>query len=79
MKMFDYLVADNELISEFEKYNLSDLDRTFITEQIRGPSKDMKGKVNKDCIKYEWYIDKFHGLVLLVKIDIFHISSYLFF
>ena len=53
MKMFDYLVADNELISEFEKYNLADLDRTFITEQIRGPSKDMKGKVNKDCNKYE--------------------------
>ena len=48
VQMFDYLVNDNKLIQEFEKYNLSDVDRTFITEQIRGPSKDMKEKVNKN-------------------------------
>ena len=45
VQMFDYLVHDNDLIGAFEKYNLSDVDREFIKEQIRGPSKNMKTKV----------------------------------
>ena len=56
--MFNYLVEENKLIPEFEKYNLSDVDREFITEQILGPSKDMKEKVNKICNKYQWFNDK---------------------
>lgn len=37
VKMFDYLVEENNLEAEFKKYNLHERDRIFIKEQIRGP------------------------------------------
>ena len=43
--MFKYLVEDNNLVEEFEKYNLTEEDREFIKEQIRGPSVHLKEKV----------------------------------
>ncbi len=46
--MFNHLVKENHLEEEFEKYNLSERDRTFITEQIQGPSQHMKKKVSID-------------------------------
>ena len=36
LKMFDHLVDENNLIPEFEKYNLKDEARHFIKEQIAG-------------------------------------------
>lgn len=34
--MFDHLVSSNNLLGEFEKYGLTEQDRTFIKEQIAG-------------------------------------------
>lgn len=44
LKMFDHLVSSNNLLGEFEKYGLTEQDRTFIKEQIMGPCKDNKKK-----------------------------------
>ncbi|XP_021349063.1 deoxynucleoside triphosphate triphosphohydrolase SAMHD1-like, partial [Mizuhopecten yessoensis] len=38
--MFDHLVKKNGLDTEFDKYGLTDMDRTFIKEQIKGPSEE---------------------------------------
>ncbi|OWF52573.1 Deoxynucleoside triphosphate triphosphohydrolase SAMHD1 [Mizuhopecten yessoensis] len=39
--MFDHLVKKNGLDTEFDKYGLTDMDRTFIKEQIKGPSEEV--------------------------------------
>lgn len=50
--MFEYLIEDNNLKAEFEKYNLYETDRTFIKEQIRGPSKAMEKKVSANEVNW---------------------------
>lgn len=42
VKMFDHLVSSNNLLGEFEKYGLTEQDRTFIKEQIAGPRKHIQ-------------------------------------
>ena len=37
--MFEYLVEDNGLAAEFERWGLTDIDKEFIKEQIAGPRK----------------------------------------
>ena len=44
--MFDYLIKENNLSAEFEKYQVKDNDITFIKEQIFGPLGD-----NSELIK----------------------------
>ena len=59
LKMFDYLVDDNKLSPEFEKYDLTETDKTFIKELIKGRENDQNGvkklvyltKLQKDCKK----------------------------
>ena len=41
--MFDYLVDDNKLSPEFEKYDLTETDKTFIKELIKGRENDQNG------------------------------------
>ena len=59
LKMFDYLVDDNKLSPEFEKFDLTETDKTFIKELIKGRENDQNGvkkmvyltKLQKDCKK----------------------------
>ncbi|XP_062575883.1 deoxynucleoside triphosphate triphosphohydrolase SAMHD1-like [Saccostrea cucullata] len=44
VKMFDHLVESNDLYSVFEKYGVTEQDRTFIKEQIAGPLKHKSKK-----------------------------------
>ncbi|XP_022343094.2 deoxynucleoside triphosphate triphosphohydrolase SAMHD1-like isoform X2 [Crassostrea virginica] len=44
LKMFDYLVEDNKLSPEFEKYKLTETDKTFIKELIKGRENDQNGE-----------------------------------
>ena len=37
LDMFDYLIRDNALEEEFQRYGLDDRDIVFIKEQIEGP------------------------------------------
>ena len=48
--MFDYLVEDNKLSPEFEKYKLTETDKTFIKELIKGRENDQNG------VKKSWFI-----------------------
>ena len=41
--MFDHLVQQNDLYSEFEKHGVTENDRDFIKEQIKGPLKHESG------------------------------------
>lgn len=41
--MFDHLVQQNDLYSEFEKHGVTENDRDFIKEQIKGPLKHKSG------------------------------------
>ena len=43
LKMFDHLVQRNDLYSEFEKHGVTENDRDFIKEQIKGPLKHKSG------------------------------------
>lgn len=47
LKMFDYLVEDNKLSPEFEKYKLTETDKTFIKELIKGRENDQNGVKKK--------------------------------
>lgn len=40
--MFDYLIEENELRKEFERFGLTEQDITFVKEQIAGPVKKNK-------------------------------------
>lgn len=40
--MFDYLIEENELRTEFERFGLTEEDITFVKEQIAGPVKKNK-------------------------------------
>lgn len=46
--MFDHLVKKNGLEADFAKYGLTDVDRIFIKEQIKGPSEDQSRR-RKSC------------------------------
>ncbi len=49
--MFDHLVEVNDLQEEFEKYDLTDEDTTFIKEQIKGPRKDeLSSQIATVCV-----------------------------
>ncbi|KAJ8302865.1 hypothetical protein KUTeg_019261 [Tegillarca granosa] len=45
VKMFDYLLEDNGLVNEFQKYGLTETDRTFIKEQIVGPVSERNAEI----------------------------------
>ena len=44
--MFDHLVVDNELVGEFEKYELDEHDRIFIKDLIEGKNEQNGVKKN---------------------------------
>nr|CAB3265854.1 deoxynucleoside triphosphate triphosphohydrolase SAMHD1 [Phallusia mammillata] len=46
--MFDYLIDDNNLMKDFEEYNLSETDITFIKEMVFGPLNDDNNNVSMD-------------------------------
>ncbi|XP_074644284.1 deoxynucleoside triphosphate triphosphohydrolase SAMHD1-like isoform X2 [Tubulanus polymorphus] len=45
VKMFQYLLDDNELYDEFHRYGLTEKDIKFIKEQIAGPRHDLKSEI----------------------------------
>lgn len=58
VKMFDYLLATNNLKCEFEKYGLKEQDLTFIKEMIRDPSDNgsewnYKGRPKEKAFLYQ--------------------------
>ncbi|CAC5371036.1 SAMHD1 [Mytilus coruscus] len=65
--MFDFLITDNKLEEEFEKYGVDDKDQTFIREQILGPQKDTNRIVANerngiDVDKWDYFARDCHGL-----------------
>ncbi|XP_052817340.1 deoxynucleoside triphosphate triphosphohydrolase SAMHD1-like isoform X2 [Mya arenaria] len=75
-EMFDYLVAENKLLPEFDKYGLTELDRVFIKEQIDRPSEPeiagsstpdqkewtLKGRPKEKSFLYEVVANKRNGI-----------------
>ncbi|WAR11716.1 SAMH1-like protein [Mya arenaria] len=60
-EMFDYLVAENKLLPEFDKYGLTELDRVFIKEQIDRPSEpEIAGSSTPDQKEVGNLYDMFH-------------------
>ncbi|XP_052816404.1 deoxynucleoside triphosphate triphosphohydrolase SAMHD1-like isoform X2 [Mya arenaria] len=68
IEMFDYLVAENNLKPEFEKYGLTELDREFIKEQIERSSKPdqknwtLNGRPKEKSFLYEVVSNKRNGI-----------------
>lgn len=68
VKMFDHLVSSNNLLGEFEKYGLTEKDRTFIKEQIAGPRKHIQknwpysGRSKDKGFLYEIVANKRNGI-----------------
>ena len=66
--MFEHLLEVNHLDSEFKKYGLSDIDVTFIKEQIAGPkietpsSWPYKGRPEEKSFLYEIVANKRNGI-----------------
>ncbi|VDI08708.1 uncharacterized protein MGAL_10B084197 [Mytilus galloprovincialis] len=64
VKMFDYLIEENELRKEFERFGLTEQDITFVKEQIAGPVKKNKnewpyqGREEKKGFLYEVIVYK---------------------
>ena len=56
--MFDHLVQRNDLYSEFEKHGVTENDRDFIKEQIKGPLKHKSGVMIFFGVKDRW-VDNF--------------------
>ena len=67
LKMFDYLVEDNKLSPEFEKYKLTETDKTFIKELIKGRENDQNG------VKKSWFI--LQNFKKLLESNLFFIKS----
>ncbi|XP_078336253.1 deoxynucleoside triphosphate triphosphohydrolase SAMHD1-like [Crassostrea virginica] len=68
LKMFDHLVQRNDLYSEFEKHGVTENDRDFIKEQIKGPLKHKsgewpyKGRGKEKGFLYEIVANKRNGI-----------------
>ncbi|XP_061162756.1 deoxynucleoside triphosphate triphosphohydrolase SAMHD1-like [Saccostrea echinata] len=68
VKMFDHLVESNDLNSVFEKYGVTEQDRTFIKEQIAGPLKlkskewPYHGRSKEKGFLYEIVANKRNGI-----------------
>ncbi|XP_052062384.1 deoxynucleoside triphosphate triphosphohydrolase SAMHD1-like isoform X2 [Mytilus californianus] len=66
--MFDYLIKENELREEFERFGLTEQDITFVKEQIAGPLKKNKnewpyqGREEKKGFLYEIVANKRNGI-----------------
>ncbi|XP_052817334.1 deoxynucleoside triphosphate triphosphohydrolase SAMHD1-like isoform X3 [Mya arenaria] len=66
--MFNYLVRENSLEPEFDKYGLTEQDRVFIKEQIAGPSKPdqenwtLEGRPKDKSFLYEVVANKRNGI-----------------
>ncbi|XP_071173860.1 deoxynucleoside triphosphate triphosphohydrolase SAMHD1-like isoform X2 [Mytilus edulis] len=54
VKMFDYLIEENELRKEFERFGLTEQDITFVKEQIAGPLKKNKNEKLLQGVTEEW-------------------------
>ncbi|XP_033117286.1 deoxynucleoside triphosphate triphosphohydrolase SAMHD1-like isoform X2 [Anneissia japonica] len=68
VKMFDYLIKENNLKEQFYAHGLNDADMTFIKEQIYGPldkedkNKKYKGRPENKHFLYEIVANKRNGI-----------------
>ncbi|KAJ8303325.1 hypothetical protein KUTeg_019721 [Tegillarca granosa] len=75
VKMFDYLLEDNGLVDKFQKYGLTETDRTFIKEQIVGPVSQRNAEIvaNKrngiDVDKWDYFARDCHMLGIRNNFD----------
>lgn len=61
VEMLMFLIEDNDLWAEFEKYELTKDDLEFIKEQILG-TEDRKGRTVEKCFLYEIISNKISGI-----------------